>query len=267
LPSPKPNKPWTWEHVTRAAKKIKAQHSAHYPFIFDQFSTYYQLQPLGVSAGGGNGEHKGTITYTNGGWQRALSWYHPLFEKKLAPRGVTDDKTGALWTAGKVGLTVSGPWGLQNALKSKGKLKFGIAPAPYFKGGKHATATDSWSVGISKKTSHAHAAKQFLRYMTMNPDGNRLSATVAGITPTQQKAYKSYAKHMDASAGESSRNFSTIMHYQLTHNAVHRPQMLGYTVFEPESDKMFADIRNGADPMAAAKKHGKTIASKLKRLH
>lgn len=263
-PSGDPSQPWTWEQLTAAAQQIKDADAAQYPFLFDQFDTYYQLQPLGVSAGGGNGLDGDKVTYSNDGWQRMLTWYSSLFTDGLAPRGITNDKTGALYSEGKAGFLVAGPWGL--SMSVEGDLNFGIAPEPYFESGEPATSTDSWSVGVAAKSKQIDAAKDFLRYMTIDAEGNELSASVAGITPTNQQAYEKYAEAADASAGETSAGFGAILEYQLKNNAVHRPHDAGYTIFEPESNKMFSDIRNGADPKARAQQADETIEAQLKRL-
>jgi ABC-type glycerol-3-phosphate transport system substrate-binding protein len=263
-PSADPSQPWTWEQLSAAATKVKEAGAAQYPFLFDQWDTYYQLQPLGVSAGGGNGIDGGDVTFSDAGWQKALTWYHDLFTSGVSPRGITNDKNGALWQEGKAAFTVSGPWGL--TLANKGKLNYGIAAEPYFEGGKQATSTDSWSVGVSSKSKNTAAAKKFLRYMTIDPTGNTESAEVAGITPTNKESYAAYAETANASGGDASADFGAIMEYQLKNNAVHRPSVVGYSVFEPGAGKMFADIRNGTDPKSAAEQADSSIESQLKRL-
>jgi len=263
-PSEDPTKPWTWEQLSAAALKVKESGAAQYPFLFDQWDTYYQLQPLGVSAGGGDGIEGDDVSFSNAGWQKALTWYHDLFTSGVSPRGITNDKNGALWQEGKAAFTVSGPWGL--ALANEGKLNYGVAPAPYFEGGEPATSTDSWSVGISSTSKNLDAAKEFLRYLTIDPTGNAESAEVAGITPTNKEAYAAYAEKANASAGASSANFGAIMEYQLKNNAVHRPSVVGYSVFEPGAGKMFADIRNGTDPKSAAEQADSSIEGQLTRL-
>lgn len=265
LPSSDPAKPWTYQQLTDAAKKVQAAGAAQYPFLFDQWDTYYQLQPVGVSAGGGNGiSSSGKVTFSDAGWQKALTWYHDLFTTGISPRGITNDKNGALFQTGKGALMVSGPWGLSLAVL--GKLNFGIAPAPYFDGGKQATSTDSWAVGVSAKSAHQDAAKKFLRYLTIDPTGNTQSAEVAGITPTNKTAFNEYVKNANASAGAASADFGTILQYQLKNNAVHRPAVTGYSVFEPGADQMFSDIHNGADPKTRAAQADKDIQAQLDRL-
>jgi ABC-type glycerol-3-phosphate transport system substrate-binding protein len=264
-PPADPSKPWTYQQVTSAAKKVLAAKTAQYPLLFDQWDTYYQLQMMGVSAGGGDGlSADGKVDFSNAGWQKVLTWYGQLFKDGLSPRGITNDKNGALFSSGKAGFIISGPWGLPVALS--GDVKFGIAPAPYWEGGKPTTSTDSWAVGIAAKSKNREAAEKFLRYMTIDPQGNYESAEVAGITPTNKKAYARYAEAAEKSAGDVSANFGDIMEYELKNCAVHRPAVTGYSVFDPGAGQMFADIRNGADPAKRAAEADKSIADQIARL-
>lgn len=264
-PSGDPTQPWTYQQLTDAARTIQAAEAAQYPLLFDQWDSYYQLQMMGVSAGGGDGiSEDGEVDFTNTGWQDMLTWYHDLFEDGLSPRGITNDKNGALFASGKAGFIISGPWGLPVALG--GDVDFGIAPAPYWEGGEPATSTDSWAVGVSAKSENVDAAKEFLRYLTIDPDGNYESAEVAGITPTNVEAYAKYAELAEKSAGEVSANFGDIMEYELKNTAVHRPAVTGYSIFEPGAGTMFADIRNGADPLERATEAEEEIADQIARL-
>jgi ABC-type glycerol-3-phosphate transport system substrate-binding protein len=262
-----PSQPWTWEQLTTAAMKVEKAHAAQYPLVFDQWDTYYQLQPLGVSAGGGDGiTPDGKVTFSDAGWQKALTWYHNLFTSGLSPRGITNDKNGALFETGKAAFLVSGPWGLATAVQ--GKLNFGVAPEPYFAGGQPATSTDSWGVGVSAKSAPAQqaAAKAFVRYLTIDAAGNTQSAEVVNITPTNKVSYEQYIKQADASAGAASAGFGTILQYELVHSAVHRPAVIGYTIFEPAADHMFADMRDGADPASRAAQADNAISAQIARL-
>lgn len=265
VPSSDPSTPWTYEQMTDAARTVQTAGVAEYPFLFDQWDSYYQFQMVGVSAGGGDGINaEGVVDFSNPGWQRALDWYHGLFEEGLAPRGITNDKNGALFQTGKAAFMISGPWGV--AVNEAGDINWGVAPAPYFEGGKAATSTDSWGVGIAAKSENIDAAKKFLRYVTIDPVGNAKSAEVAGITPTQKDAYRAYAERVSASAGESSAPFGAIMEYQLQNNAVHRPVVVGYSIFEPGANQMLSDIRNGSDPAERAAQADKEISAQIERL-
>lgn len=264
-PSSEPSEPWTYEELTQAAREVKEAGVTEYPFLFDQWDSYYQLQMVGRSAGGGDGiDEEGVVDFSNAGWQKALTWYHSLFEEGLSPRGITNDKNGALFQNGKAAFMISGPWGV--AVNEAGDINWGVAPAPYFEGGEAATSTDSWGVGIGEKTENREAADEFLRYLTIDPTGNAESAEVAGITPTNKDAYAEYAERVSAVAGEASAPFGAIMEYQLQNNAVHRPIVVGYSVFEPGANLMFSDIRNGSDPAERAAQADKEITAQIERL-
>lgn len=264
-PSSDPADPWTYEELTEAAKAVQAAGAAEYPFLFDQWDSYYQFQMVGRSAGGGDGiDADGNVDFSNDGWQRALTWYHSLFEEGLSPRGITNDKNGALFNTGKAAFIISGPWGVSVA--NAGEINWGIAPAPYFEGGEPATSTDSWAVGIAASSEQIEAAKDFLAYMTIDAAGNAASAEVAGITPTNKDAFDEYVVAVNESAGESSAPFGAILKYQLENNAVHRPAVVGYSVFEPGANLMFSDIRNGADPAERAAQADEEIAAQIERL-
>lgn len=264
-PSSDPTKPWTYEQLTEAAKKVQAAGAAEYPLLFDQWDSYYQLQMMGVSAGGGDGiDADGKVDFSNPGWQRMLTWYRSLFEDGLSPRGITNDKNGALFQAGKAAFIISGPWGVSVA--NAGDISWGIAPPPYFDGGKQATSTDSWAIAAAASSPNLEAAKKFLRYANIDPEGNELSARVAGITPTQKDAFAKYIADVSASKGESSAPFGEILQYGLQNNAVHRPNVVGYSVFEPGANAMFSDIRNGSDPAERAAQADTEIAAQIARL-
>lgn len=264
-PSSDPAEPWTYEQLTEAARKVQAAGAAEYPFLFDQWDSYYQLQMVGRSAGGGDGiDAEGKVDFSNPGWQQALTWYHDLFEEGLAPRGITNDKNGALFQTGKAAFIISGPWGVPVA--NAGDVNYGIAPAPYFEDGEPATSTDSWAVGVAATSQQIEAAKDFLAFMTIDAAGNAASAEVAGIAPTNKEAFADYVVTVNESKGEQSAPFGAIMQYQLENNAVHRPAVVGYSVFEPGAGQMFADIRNGADPAERAAQADEEIAAQIERL-
>lgn len=264
-PSSDPTQPWTYEQLTEAARQVQEAGAAEYPFLFDQWDTYYQLQMIGRSAGGGDGiDEDGDVDFSNDGWQQALTWYHDLFEEGLSPRGITNDKNGAFFQTGKAAFIISGPWGV--AVANGGDIEYGVAPAPYFEGGEPATSTDSWSVGVTADSEQLEAAKDFLAYMTIDPEGNAASAQVAGITPTNREAYAAYAEGVEASAGEATANFGEILQYQLENTSVFRPAVIGYSVFEPGAGLMFSDIRNGADPAERAAQAETEIEAQIERL-
>jgi ABC-type glycerol-3-phosphate transport system substrate-binding protein len=264
IPSKDPAERWTWDQVLSALQKIKSTGAAEYPFIFNQTASYYQLQPLGVSAGGGDGISGSKAEFSNSGWQKALTLYHDLYAQGLSPRGITNDKTDALFAAGKVGFEVSGPWPIGGAVQAK--IPFQIVPAPMFAGGKPATSTDSWSAAVTAKSKNKKAAEDFLSYFTIDKEGSTLSSNASGAQPTQKDAFEANVAKINAMGGDATSNFGSLFAYELKNSAAHRPNVVGFTVFQSEAQNMFMDIQNGADPAARAKQADATIDDQLKRL-
>ncbi len=50
-----PQKPTTWQDLKSAAQSVQSKGGAQYGLTFGQVNTYYQLEPLPVSAGGSPG--------------------------------------------------------------------------------------------------------------------------------------------------------------------------------------------------------------------
>lgn len=243
---------WTWEQVTEAAKKAK-QNGATWGLLFDQTDRYYQLQPLPESKGAGSGIQGDDLLQpdlTNDGWVSAMTWYGGLFKDGISPRGVDTAQMNPLFAAGKAAFFVGGPWALtafKQARKEK-KLDYGIAPHPYFEGGKVATPTDSWSWGINPASKNQQAALDFLRFASVNAKGNEATIAKVFIAPANKTAFDNYAKQLDAFDPPVTDGAGELMLYELNNTVVHRPRSVGYVQFEDIMLKAFADIRNGAEP-------------------
>jgi multiple sugar transport system substrate-binding protein len=246
-PSSDPTKPMTWEQLTTEAKRAQSAGGARWGFTFEQVDRYYQLQPLPESAGGGPGlTGAGLLTpdITNAGWVKAMSWYASTFKGGISPRGVSAEQTEPLFAGGNTAFFAGGPWNAALLDKAKG-LDYGVAPFPIFSGGKDATSTGSWSVGISPFCKNQAAAKKFLSYMTIDPNGAWLSSS--RNIPVQKSAYGKYLDQM-RSQGTNGADIAALIRNELAHNAVPRPTTVGYVDFETIMNQAFADIRNGSNP-------------------
>lgn len=250
-PPPKdPAKRWTWEQTGQAGKKAQADGGAKWAVIPEQIEQFYQLQSLAESLGGGpgiTGPDMLTPALTTDGWIKAMTWYHDLFTKGLAPRGVGSFQTSPLFAEGKVAFFAGGPWDVGTFSAAK-NLNWGIAPYPYFAGGKPVTPTGSWSWGINPASANKSAARAFIEYASLNPDGNLLTTKNTTIIPSNKAAFAKYVPTLDALGGAKSAGVGAILTYDDQHTAVSRPRSVGYIQFEDIMTKAFADVRNGADP-------------------
>jgi multiple sugar transport system substrate-binding protein len=258
-PSSDPTQPITWEQLATDAAKAKSG-GARWGFTFEQVDRYYQLQPLPESAGGGSGvtgPDNLTPDVTNAGWIKAMNWYASTFKSGISPRGVAPEQTEPLFAGGNAAFFAGGPWNAPLLDKAK-NLQYGVAPFPKFAGGKAASSTGSWSVGISPFSKNQAAAKKFLAYMTIDPNGAWLASS--RNIPVQTSAFTKYVDEMQ-SAGANGAQIAAIIRNELAHNAVARPTTVGYVDFETVMNKAFADIRNGSDPAGRLRQ----AAGELKR--
>ncbi len=245
-PSSNPETPMTWQEVSAEGQKAQDAGAAEWGMIFDQVDRYYQLQPIPESAGGGpglTGDEMLEPDVTNEGWVEAFEWYHSIFDEKIAPRGIDPEQTAPLFAEGNTAFFAGGPWNA--ATFDDAGMKYGVAPFPTFEGGEPASSTDSWSMGISPFSQEQDAAKEFLRYITIDPTG-AWEASSNNI-PVQTEAFDKYLEER-RKAGGASAEIASIIEYELQNNAVHRPQTVGWVEFETIMNQAFADIRNGSDP-------------------
>lgn len=239
----------TWERVVdlgRTAQKSGAQ----YGLLLEQTDRYYQLQPLPASLGGGSGISRHdelTPAVTNDAWVRAMRWYRELFASGAAPRGVSPDQMGTIFSGGHAAFLVGGPWNI-GTLSAQQKFRWGIAPHPYFADGKPVTPTDSWTWGVNPYGANAGLGLDFVRYAGLTRTGSLDTIRNNPIIPANAAAFPTYKQVLERQGGSASRGVGALMEYELTRTAIHRPRSIGYIQFEDIMNKAFADIRNGADP-------------------
>lgn len=256
FPGSAPDQRLTWEQVTDNATKAVAAGAAN-GLVFDQIDRYYQLQPLAESAGGGpGGTGEGNLTpdITNEGWKSAFTWYGSLFANKLSPRGVAVADTPNLFAAGQVAYYVGGPWwGTQFTAESD--LDFGIAPFPAFEGGKAATPTGGWSLGLNPKATadKANAAALFMKFMGIDNGGYAQYLSALAVPPSNLEGS---SKFYDSETFKDPRFAGVVdlMKYELDNTATLRLQTVGYVEFEDTLTKAFSDIINGTDADTALQK-------------
>lgn len=247
FPSADPSKRLTWEQVTIDAAAAH-QAGAKWGLLFDQIDRYYQLEPLPVSAGGsagGTGAGNLTPDITSDPWIKAFSWYGSLFAKGLSPRGVTAAETPDIFASGTVAYYVGGPWWAPK-FEAQKDLDFGVAPFPAFAGGKAATPTGGWSLGLNPASGKKNASVIFMKFFGLDNGGYAQFLTALAVPPSNLKGadrfYQSAPLKDPRMAG-----VVDLIKYELAHTSVLRLQTVGYVEFEDTMTRAFDDIINGAD--------------------
>jgi multiple sugar transport system substrate-binding protein len=244
---------WTWEQTVQAAKSVQRL-GVPYGLLFEQQDSYYQLEPLMVSAGGGTGITGAdglTADVTNPDWVKAMTWYGGLFADKVSPRGVNPQTYGNLFASGKAAFFVGGPWDINIFAHDKG-LNWGMAPQPYFAGGKQVTPTDSQSLGLNPAGGHQAAALKFIEYASLTKAGalTTIASPNTFLPPSNQSAFSTYLAKVGSVHPPATTGAAALIKYDAANTAVSRPRSVGYLEFESVMDQAFADIANGANPQS-----------------
>jgi multiple sugar transport system substrate-binding protein len=242
-PSADPEKRMTWEQVIDDATTARAA-GAKYGFGFEQVDRYYQLQPLFESAGGGSGlTGDGNLTpdITSATWKTTAGWYGGLFASGLSPKGIPSEQMPDQFASGNIAYYVGGPW--NTAAFEKSSVNWGVAPLPYFEGGKVVTTTGSWLVGVSPYSKHSDIATEFSRFITLDAAGASL-VNPEGL-PIQKDSLKTYLDALAAKGGTDA-DLAAIIKYEIANETgIARPTTVGYVDFETIMNNAFSDIRNG----------------------
>lgn len=248
FPSADPAARMTWEQLNDAARKAQAA-GAKIGFSVDQIDRYYQLQPFFESSGAGSGltgDAMLTPAIATPKWVETAAWYGRLYADGIAPRGVPLEQIPGMFAQGQIAFFMGGPWQLNIIAKAEG-LNFGIAPVPYFAGGRPVTPTDSWAMGISPYSENKEAALKFARFLTLDNDGALLSTAALPVPPANKAAFVEYLKKYSAIGGAATAPLADLVRYELANTAVSRPRSIGWVPFEEIMNRTFSDIRNGAD--------------------
>jgi multiple sugar transport system substrate-binding protein len=171
-----------------------------------------------------------------------------------------------LFLNGQIAYYVAGPWNFFDFGKAS-NLKWGIAPHPYFAGGKPVTPTDSWAVGISPHSKHPAEALKFALYMTIDDEGALLSTAANPLPPANKAAFVKNVEEQTKLGGEATAPYGQILSYELENTAVSRPRTIGYVAFEEVMNKAFSDVRNGADPKQTLDRAEQQLKAAFARLN
>jgi ABC-type glycerol-3-phosphate transport system substrate-binding protein len=246
-PTADPTKRWTWEQIQVAGLKAK-QAGIKYGLFMEQPEAYYQLQPLAESLDGGSGisgDDALTPAVETEGWKKAMQWYGATYASGLSPRGIGGFQTGPVFANGDSAFFVGGPWDLK--IFGSSKIDWGVAPMPYFEGGKPVTPTGSWSLGINPASKQQGMARKFIEFATLDQAGNLATTSTTTIIPANLAAQKEYLPKMDSFSGAKTAGAAAITAYESANTAKSRPVSVGYIQFEEVMGKAFADIRNGSN--------------------
>ena len=248
---------WTWEQVAEAAQQLTLDTNGDgvsdvWGFQFDQVSRPYQILALPESLNQPSLSPDGLSTegYLNSEpWIRAAQFYYDLFNTwQVSPKGVAPEQSSELFATGNAAMFVGGEWNVPTFTAAE-DLDFGVAAHPYFADGRVATPTGSWYAGISAFSDYQAEAAEFIRFLTLSPEGTRIWFEAQGHFPVTNELLDL----IDTSEefAEFPRSPYRLGTYEARNTAVPRPQTPGYLEFEDILNNTLEDIRNGTAPADA----------------
>jgi multiple sugar transport system substrate-binding protein len=262
-------KRWTWEQVADAAQKLTVKEGGRtttYGFTVEQFGELYQLQPFGESLGT---DVIGPDGYTAKGyldseaWTKAATYWANLYnEWGVSPKSLGYGEAAQLFGNGKLALLAGGTWNLPGLTASG--VDFGVAPYPYFEGGKVLTPTGSWYVGVNAASANQAEAFDFASYLTTSAEGTKVWFDSLQQLPTYKPLLDQISTTADFDAFP--KDVFRLGVYDSLNTAKARPVTSAYGQLQDAFRTAFVDIANGvpvADALASAVQKFEAAAARV----
>ncbi len=253
---------WTWERVLEAAKALTDPAANRWGFSFEQQERPYMLLPLGQSLGGVALSPDGLRAsgYIDAEpFVRAYTFMQKLYtEWKVSPQGLFDPNLPVeQFGNGRIAMLVAGTFN-EATIKSKyPDIELGVAPYPYFEGGKPVTPTGAWHIGVNPRTQHKEAALAFIdHFMT-----DELQIKWFELRPYPPVLKSVWEKE----AATFSTDMWRIVRYELDHTAVPRPATPGFREYEDILRVALRDITTGAQVKATLAAAAQKIDRELQK--
>lgn len=257
----------TYEQVLDMGKQAQAA-GGKFGFAFEQIDRYYQLQPIFESIGAGSGlTGEGNLTpdITSEKWVEGATFYANLFANEIAPRGIPVGQISPLFASGDLAFLVAGPWQIAGFVAAEG-LNFGVAPVPYFDGGKPVTPTGSWALAVSPHSAHPEEAMILAKFMTLTAEGAFKTVEANPIPPVNLEAFDLYSAWFAPKFPGVGEDAQKIMGYELRDSAISRPLSAGFVAFEEVMNRTFGDLRNGSEVLPTLEEAQRELNSTLARI-
>jgi len=261
VPSSDPEARMTWEQLLPIAQKLTRPELSQFGFAFENTNPY-QLLPVPLSKGA---EVIGPDGLTAAGYVdsermvEAMSWYQDLYQThKVGPVGTFQTGvTQEMFGSGKLAMIIGGTWNLVGFKKFE-DLDFGVAPHPYFEGGKAVTPTGSWHIGINPRTAHMDESQAFVRWLSTR-EAMSLWFDLRQYPPSLEEIWDERAETTFVDPAWE------IVRYELANTATPRPPTPGYREYEDFLRTAMQDIQTGANVQEALTRAAQNIDREMRK--
>lgn len=262
-------KRWTWEQVADAAQKLTKRdngRTTQWGFTVEQFGELYQLQPFGESLGT---DVIGPDGYTAKGyldseaWTKAATYWSNLYnEWAVSPKSLGYGEAAQLFGNGQLAMFAGGTWNLP--ILSATGVDYGVAPYPYFEGGKALTPTGSWYIGVNAASANQAESFDFVKYLTTSDEGTRVWFKALNQLPTYKPLLDEISNSADFDAFPN--DVFRMGVYDSLNTAKVRPVTAAYGQLQDAFRTAFVDIANGVpvkDALTSAVQKFESAASRV----
>lgn len=266
-PSIDPAKRTTWEQLESDAQKVQAATGTQAGLILNQANSYFQMQELIMSAGGGTGlTGDGNLTpdVTDAGWTKALGFLSDVYKKGIAPTGVPVLQQSQIFLAGQSPYIVTNSANVGDYAKAG--MNFGVAAFPEFAGGTAVTACDSFALAINPYSKHQAQAMDFIKWLTTTREGALAVTSASTNLVANQTMAAELTKKVETTSPSDITGFADLVAYETQNTCQHRPSSIGYVAFETDVTESLANIINGSDPVAEQASLQTRLVTDLSRL-
>lgn len=169
-----PEAPATWEEMRQLAAQLTNRERNEYGFLMQMPDPYHMFPLYSATGGYVFGEHPdGTpnpldVGLNNAGSVRGMTEFQRLLQDGLVPVGTDYDTMVSLFSAGKVGMIITGPWALADA--ERAGIDYGFAPIPTIDGGQPAPFVGAQGFMISSFSENKFLAEVFLKEFVMTTE-------------------------------------------------------------------------------------------------
>ncbi|WP_170990136.1 sugar ABC transporter substrate-binding protein [Aquamicrobium sp. LC103] len=260
-PASAPDQRLTWEDLLPIAQQLTKPEISQFGFAFENTNPY-QLLPVPLSRGAEVIGPDGLTAsgYVDGeGMIEAMTWYQELFQThKVGPVGTFQTGvTQEMFGSGKLAMIIGGTWNLVGFEKFEG-LEFGVAPHPYFAGGKQVTPTGSWHIGINPRTAFMDEAQAFVKWLSTR-DAMNLWFDLRQYPPSLEEVWEERAGTTFVDPAWE------IVRYELANTATPRPATPAYREYEDFLRTAMQDIQTGSDVSGALTQAAQNIDREMRK--
>ncbi|WP_341662043.1 maltose/maltodextrin ABC transporter substrate-binding protein MalE [Vibrio sp.] len=194
-----PTPPKTWEEIP--ALNAKLQKSGKKAIMWPLRDGAYFTWPL-LSADGGyafkqvqDGYDINDVGVAKDGVQASLNFINDMIKNKVISADMNYSVSESEFAAGKVAMTINGPWGWANI--DKAGIDYGVTTLPKFNGHASKPFVGVWVGGISSVSPNKELAVEFLENYLLNDQGLK---SLNDDKPLGAVALKSFQKLVDTDA-------------------------------------------------------------------